>query len=38
MRMSRTLRAVAFWSRAALLFFALAPEALAKGQLPAALR
>jgi hypothetical protein len=34
MRMNRTLRSVALWTLGVLLLFALAPEALAEGQLP----
>jgi hypothetical protein len=33
MRMNRTLRDIALWTWGVLLFFALAPEALAGGQL-----
>ncbi len=34
MRMNRTWRGIALWTCAVLIFFALAPEALAEGQLP----
>jgi hypothetical protein len=34
MRMNRTLRSIALWTLGVLLLFALAPEALAEGQLP----
>jgi hypothetical protein len=34
MRMSRTLRGIALWTWGLLLFFALAPEALAADSLP----
>jgi len=34
MRVNRKLRGIALWSCGVLLFFALAPTALARGQLP----
>jgi hypothetical protein len=34
MRLKITLRGIALWTWGVLLFFALAPEALAEGQLP----